>query len=177
MKTNQLRKTSDPCPLPSLEVLKERFEYDPESGFLIARKAMQRRPKGSRAGCETKNGYRVVSVQTKTYKESRIAYYMATGEDPGDRLVDHIDGDPTNNAIRNLRLVDYAKNGLNRRANRISNTGFKNVLWMKAQQRFRVLLRKPEGGYLTRRFKFLEDAVEFATQARNLHQGDYARHQ
>ena len=83
--------------MPPLEVVKAAVNYDPEIGFI-----------GS-----TAKGYSTVSIQGVIYRDARVAYYLATGTDPGRFYVDHIDRDPTNNKLSNLRLATPSQNRMN----------------------------------------------------------------
>lgn len=75
--------------------------------------------KGSDVTNLCKNGYYQVSVggrgNKKDYKVHRIIWMMLVGEIPKDKMIDHIDGNITNNIISNLRLVSNAVNSRNRR--------------------------------------------------------------
>ena len=93
-------------PLPCLELLKQTFDYNSETGELIRRN-------GRKCGARNKKGYYVVKVKGPTYQVSRICYYLHTGEDPGQLMVDHKDQDPGNNKFENLRLADNSLNASN----------------------------------------------------------------
>lgn len=70
----------------------------------------QRYPVGTRV--QHRNGYIVVKVETddggaKMMAESRRVWELRRGDlEPGDRVF-HIDGDRTNNDIRNLAMVHF----------------------------------------------------------------------
>jgi len=59
-------------------------------------------------------GYLVVSIhdgtKPKQYRVHRYVWEHFNGPIPADRVVDHIDGDKTNNALINLRLVSNKQN-------------------------------------------------------------------
>lgn len=67
-------------------------------------------------------GYLVVSIHTnrkvKQYRVHRFVWEYFNGAIPVDMIIDHIDGDKTNNALSNLRLasnkqnIDYARSML-----------------------------------------------------------------
>ena len=96
-------------PLPSLEFVKQIFKYDPLSGELIPiipRKNWNYGPK---------SGYRTVRLQGNRYNISRICWLLGKEEDPGDYEVDHIDRNPFNNSLSNLRLATRNQQLANRR--------------------------------------------------------------
>ena len=84
-------------PMPPLEELRAAVKYDPEIGFI---------------GRSVK-GYGSISFKGVSYRNARIAYYLATGTDPGRFYVDHIDRDPSNNKLSNLRLATPSQNRMN----------------------------------------------------------------
>ncbi len=94
-------------PLPSLDLLKQKYDYNSETGELISKRT------GKALKGVNSNGYITVSIKNKTYVASRICYYIHTGEDPRDLVVDHIDQDRTNNRFENLRLLPYHLNSSN----------------------------------------------------------------
>lgn len=129
--------------LPDLDVLCQRFRYDPETGNLLCaiykvplnarRRNLERaqrwnsevygKPVGSRDGSE---GYLVVGVNGTNYYVHRIAWKMAHGCDPiGD--IDHINGNKIDNRLKNLRDVDRSTNSKNKVTRVISSSGVRGV--------------------------------------------------
>ena len=95
-------------PLPPLEVLQEKFEYNPERGVLT------RRSNNQTAGYSTQRGWLRVKVGGTHYRVHRIAWKMFYGEDPPEGLdIDHINRDKTDNRISNLRVVTRKDNVAN----------------------------------------------------------------
>lgn len=74
---------------------------------------------GRLAGYRRKDGYRVVTYQGKKYLYHRVLFAMVHGYYP--EQVDHIDGDPSNNYISNLRASDAVRNNQNLAAPRSNN--------------------------------------------------------
>jgi hypothetical protein len=102
-------------PLPSTERLRELFSYNPETGVLTWVVTRGPAKKGVRAGSKGKSRtYRVVSVDGKLYFEHRVCFAIYHGKDPWPHEIDHIDRNPTNNSIGNLRIVTLSQQNTNR---------------------------------------------------------------
>ena len=92
------------------------LDYNPDTGELIwAISPNNRAPKGASAGTTRPDGYTSLCWKGKRYLLHRVAWKIHHGEEPGP-LIDHIDGNPRNNAIRNLRNATRSINGMNRKA-------------------------------------------------------------
>jgi len=98
----------------TLKDLEERFDYNPDTGELIHKRG---RFKGKVAGTpvEANGGARYLTLgrDGKAYSmlAHRIIWALHHGEfAPEDKVIDHIDGDPDNNKINNLRVVTHADN-------------------------------------------------------------------
>ena len=103
-------------PLPSQHLLRERYDYDGE--HLINRRNMSGRGGGigSIAGQMKPDGRRQVKFNGQRYYEHRLIWMWYYGEEiPEDKEIDHIDNDPDNNKIENLRLLSHQENQMNRR--------------------------------------------------------------
>lgn len=85
-------------------------------------------PAGTRAGyCSDKKlGYRIVTVDGRRYKEHRLAWFYVHGSWPINDI-DHIDGDPSNNRLANLREATHAQNMANRKLSSDNRVGMKGV--------------------------------------------------
>lgn len=67
------------------------------------------RKAGTIIGTKDTNGYHQVQWMRKLYLVHRIVWLLHYGEWPKDEL-DHIDGNPTNNNISNLRACTHSEN-------------------------------------------------------------------
>lgn len=102
--------------------LQEVLDYCPETGVFIWRKR-----KSAKVG-SVSNGRLRICVDWKIYRAHRLAWLYTYGEWPKFD-VDHIDGNPLNNAIRNLRDVPRSVNMENqRRARSDSKVGLLGVI-------------------------------------------------
>jgi hypothetical protein len=114
--------------LPSIERLRELFDYEPETGILTHRgrrcedfrskqawQAWQARYAGKAAGW-TQKRYLVVTVSKDGRKHKvpahRLIWALVHGHWPPNDI-DHRDGDPLNNRLTNLREATRAENSQN----------------------------------------------------------------
>ena len=103
-------------PLPDLETLRELLHYNAATGDFTWKKksspASQARV-GESAGYFSSSDRLIITIHTKRYQASRIAWYMETGQDPGDMVIDHISGVTWDNRLCNLRMVTHTENAQN----------------------------------------------------------------
>ena len=112
--------------LPPVELLRERLSYDSETGVLAWK--IHRHPKrvGVRADYATLNGYRKLVIDGSQYYAHRIIWKLSTGEDVGaDIVIDHINNDPRDNRLVNLRAVSRSANTHNIRGKNLLDAPIK----------------------------------------------------
>lgn len=101
-------------PLPSRDELLEALTYCPESGVLRWRwrddhlDSWNARFAGSIAFRTKTGGYRAGKFNGVTYFAHRIIWKMLHGDDP--EVIDHINGDPSDNRASNLRSGSQSEN-------------------------------------------------------------------
>lgn len=88
-------------------------------------------------------------------------------------LVDHINGDATDNRRQNLRLATKAQNNMNRKA-RIGASGFKNVCWCRDTKKWRSRVKINGRLVNGRRFGSIEEAARHADELAIKHHGEFA---
>ena len=106
----------------SADYLRSVLNYNPLTGVFTRLVSTNSRVKvGDVAGCDNGKGYMVFSVLGRLYQAHRIAWLYMHGQWP-DGNIDHIDGNPSNNAIANLRDVSQSVNMQNQRLAMSHNT-------------------------------------------------------
>jgi hypothetical protein len=92
---------------------RELIRYEPETGdfYYTARRSNVCRKDGL-AGTKGPGGRIQVRLDKKVYLAHRVAFLLVTGEWPKN-VVDHIDGNPSNNCWSNLRDVSQQTNSYN----------------------------------------------------------------
>lgn len=118
-------------PLPSRDLLARLLRYDPETGLLywLACDAVPHTPArtpGKRAfSCRTAKGYYRGGLLGRNVMAHRAVWKLHHGTDPIE--IDHIDGNPGNNRIENLRAVDRQGNVRNARIRKTNKSGVQGV--------------------------------------------------
>lgn len=156
-------------PLPSYEIVRAIFDYEPETGIVRWRRSRGSRPIGSRAGGLSADGYRAIKIDGVDFSEHRIIWLWMTGTEPS-RLIDHINGKKADNRFENLREADHSLNGANTQARPGKLKGVTHV-----DGAWQVQIQARGISYYLGRFKTPEQANSaYAAKARELF-GEYGR--
>lgn len=116
----------------------ETIRYEPETGHFLWSVGRPGCKAGSRAGSVTREGYVVVRLGRQTLRAHRLAWFLSYGCWPVGEI-DHINGNPSDNRLANLRVVDRAGNAQNRRkAHRDSSHGFLGAAWNSQHKRWQA---------------------------------------
>jgi hypothetical protein len=102
--------------LPSVEVIRKLLSYNPDNGEFrwLPRTDRCHAPAGAIAGGDHNLKYRQISIFNVRYYSHRLAWKYVYGVDPPDQI-DHINNDPSDNRISNLRVSDQSQNLANKR--------------------------------------------------------------
>lgn len=157
--------------MPSLDEVRRVLFYD---GSELVWKVRRGKAKaGSVAGCiRRSDGYRQVGIDGVRLLAHRVVWALVHGEWP-ERIIDHINGDKTDNRVENLRLADDSQNSANSRVSKNNRLGVKGV-YMSSSGKFVAQKGvKGERSYLGS-FDTIEEAhAAFCKKATEVH-GEFA---
>lgn len=113
------------------------FTYDKETGefyWLNPPQPNYKRLVGKLAGTLGKQGYFVIMIKKKGYKVHKLVWLIEKGYYP--QMIDHIDGNTTNNKITNLREASFRLNAQNNKRVR-NNPKLLGAHWHKRSKTWR----------------------------------------
>lgn len=116
----------------------------------------------------TNRGYIYINIGAKkSVAVHRLMWEHVNGPIPEGMEIDHIDGNPSNNKISNLRCVTRIQNSQNRhRASRKNKTSYvKGVHWDTRRQKWRSHIVVNKKQVYIGRFDTIEEAAKAYAQA------------
>lgn len=144
-------------------VLSEYFEYSLDSKsklrWLKPTSKCHRLRQDMEAGGLQDKGYYAVRFMGKLLRVSRIIYAIVNKRDiPINLVIDHIDGNPSNNLSENLTLATYSQNNFNQPVRSDNKTGEKNIVERLYQQCFIVSYRM-NGKMISKLFNYRQSSI------------------
>lgn len=166
-----------PQDLPSVEYLRECFDYDPETGILT----WKERPRshfatdkghavalakfaGKTAGGKTRFGYLVVRVCATSILVHRAIWAMYYGAWPS-KQIDHVNLNRADNRVNNLKEATNLENSHRLSLRNDNTSGILGVSWHRASRTWRVNIEVAGRAIFLGYFKRIEDAAEARKQA------------
>jgi hypothetical protein len=128
---------------------------------------------GDIAGNLSSRGYWRISLNHKEYPAHRLIFLMHHGYIPA--VIDHINGNPLDNKIENLREATDQTNQYNRKISKNNSSGCKNVSWNAKGNYWQIHIKankKVKSWYV----KDFELAELIAKEARTIYHGEFANH-
>ena len=155
------------------ELVKKYFNY--KDGELIWSKTTSRLAiAGSQAGTIDNKGYISIGINNKEYLLHRLIFMYHKGYFPS--YVDHIDNNPLNNKIENLRPATISQNAYNARLKSTNKSGVKGVSWDKKSNKWRAQCSLNGKAQLLGFYDKLSDAKVMVEKYRNKYHKEFARH-
>ena len=116
--------------------LKQIATYDPAEGVLRWTVKRGKMKPGDKMGSVGTGGYQRVRIDNKQYLEHRLVWLWHHGVFP--RILDHIDRNPLNNRIENLRLCNESQNAANSGLPVNNTSGYRGVCWDVRKKAWKV---------------------------------------
>lgn len=115
------------------EYLKSILHYDPVTGVFTWSAPRPRCVVGAVAGCANKaTTHRYIKINGKSCLAGRLAWLYVHGHYPSE-MIDHIDRDPSNNRLSNLREATRGQNCQNAPLRKDSTSGYRGVSLSKSK--------------------------------------------
>lgn len=125
------------------------------------------------AGSINNDGYRSISVLKERYQAHRLVYIYHYGYFPS--ILDHINGDRSDNRIENLRPATARQNGMNKIVGKNNTSGVKGVHFCKSVNKWKAVIRSGKGTRLTvGYYADIKDAEKSIMQKRIELHGEFA---
>lgn len=158
----------------TLDELRRRLNYDPQTGEFRWKVRAGRGLPGMIAGTAHNRGYWQIRVCDELHLAHRLAWLMTYGEWPAEDI-DHINGDKRDNRIANLRAASRSQNMANKGPNRNNTSGYKGVWYFKRTGKWMAGFRKDGRSIHVGCFDTPEEAAEARRIAFEKAFGEYAR--
>jgi hypothetical protein len=158
----------------TIELLRELISYDAHTGALtwLQRRedhfASDQRRACGRWNSRYANGPALTAVEAagylhgdmmgKRYKAHRVAWALYHGEWPAE-FIDHINGDPADNRIENLRVVSQQINAQNQKLGKANKSGVIGVCWSPLHGKWSAQIKTNRVKHHLGLFDHLEDAA------------------
>lgn len=121
---------------------------------------------GKPAGTKRKSGSWQIFYKKKHYLAHRVIWFLHSGNDPLEQEIDHIDRNPSNNRLDNLRLATRGQNCTNKITS--SASGYRGVYKHHTYNRWQARIKGKSLGYFSTKE---EAALVFDKAAKELYEG------
>jgi hypothetical protein len=149
--------------------------FDYKDGVLFWKTTPSRKiPIGSKAGTITAKGYIRIKINGRLYYAHRLVYLLETGTYP--KQLDHVNGDKSDNRIKNLRECDVSQNNLNRKKPRNNSSGIKGISWHAISKKWMVSLQIAGEQKYFGLYKDIDQAKSVIEAMRHKYHGDFTNH-
>lgn len=153
--------------------LKNRLSYNEATGVFTwnIRSNPRMRP-DKVAGYAKPTGYVLIKLRGKNYLAHRLAWLYVHGHFP-DRDIDHIDRNPNNNRISNLRLATATQNSGNRNLAISNKSGYRGVSYNTIARKYYAHATEQGRRYYLGTFDTPQEASEVVEARRKAYYGEF----
>ncbi len=130
--------------------------------------AWNKRYAGREAGRASHDGYVRITFRGRSFYAHRIVWAMVNGTWPH-TMLDHVNGDTSDNRIENLRLSNASSNAKNMVLQSRNTSGVTGIHWVSRERAWRATIVSQGRNYLIGRFKDFSKAVEARLAAEKSH--------
>ena len=146
--------------LPPVELLRELFDYEPDTGLLRYKKSAGHKKAGSVAGTNSGRGYIQIRIKGKHFYAHRICWAIYYNEQlPPEVEIDHKYGIKNDNRISELRKATRSENAINMHLRSNNTSGHRGVSWFKNARSWRSHITINGVTKLLGYFKNKDDAI------------------
>jgi hypothetical protein len=155
------------------DLLQELFEY--KDGKIYWKISNTRAVIGKEAGSINSSGYKIVTINQKSYLAHRLIFLMNHGYLP--KTIDHIDGNSLNNKIENLRKATVSQNQFNAKIRKDNKTGVKGVTICNKTNKYKASLTTNGCRFNLGLFLSLDEAEKAIKTFRVVEHREFTRHE
>lgn len=166
-------------------ILKTLIDYNPETGAFFWKERTILKPQDkvwNKRFANKQTGYLAnihgfkcvqIRIHDKLYRAHRIAWAYVNGDWPKEEI-DHINLDPTDNRIVNLRLADRSQNECNKKIRIDNKLGVKGVFFDENRKKYMVQL-KFKNNKIRKRVSTLEEERDLYAALVSKFHGEFGR--
>ena len=129
---------------------------------------------GKAAGCSLKSGVQMMSYRGGNVLVHHVVWVYHNGDIPQGYEIDHINNNPLDNRIENLRLATSSQNKFNTRIGKRNSSGIKGVMWNKATKSYRARIQVNKKSIHIGMFASIDDAERSVKLAREKFHGSFS---
>lgn len=143
------------------------LNYDKTTGIFTRKVSVRKDRIGAVAGAPNGFGHIQIRVDGTLYMAHRLAWMWVYGDWPPTNI-DHVNGNPSDNRITNLRLATPKENQENVKLRVDSSTGHRGVNWNKAERKWVARVQHHKERIVIGKYEAIEDAVSAIKEARDI---------
>ena len=140
----------------------ENYDIDKDGNVYNIRKNIKLKPYKNKKGYYVVKLYNKKKLKNKTKSKDKTIHKLLAEcyilNPKNKKCIDHIDRNTINNNLNNLRWVTHQENMMNKRKYK---NGVNNKNIYKYEYGWRVLIRRNNKAIVCKKFKKLEDAIEY----------------